>query len=195
MGGGFYPRFVIACEANVKRKVAWIKYDIPPAELKWALEGRDEFMHRSQFLVDRLRKVGELVPREDARSAYSAWYESREEDFSPIAQPYAHRCRDHAMKLAMITALSREHDYIDLEDVDFAITTIRYIAEHVDEALGLPSNDAMVAREILKLLPTQWDQVLRTLGNQYNKNELYNAKMYLLDSKQMRQQDSTYFKV
>lgn len=195
MGGGFYPRFVIACETDVKRKVAWIKYDIPPAELSFALAGRDEFMHRSQFLVDSLRRVGELVPREDARGAYKKWYDTREGDFSPLAQPYAHRCRDHAMKIAMICALSREHNYIDLADINFAIAAIQYIAQRVDEALGLPSADAMISREVLKLLPACWSDVLRTLGNQYTRAELNRAKDFLVDSNQIRFQNSTYFAI
>lgn len=192
MGGGFYPRFVIACESDVKRKVAWIKYDIPPAELAYAIEGRDTFMQQSQYLVDQLRRVGELAPREDARKAYSEWYATREGDFSPLAQPYAHRCRDHCMKLAMICALSRGHDYLDIQDIVFGITTIQYIAAHVDEALGLPSTDAMVAREVVKILPATWDSVLRTLGNQYNKNELQRAKEFLVDSHQMVKQNSLF---
>ena len=63
MGGGFYPRFVIACEQEVKRKVAWIKYDIPPEELTWALRGREEF----QAAAEHLASVNRFQPREEVR--------------------------------------------------------------------------------------------------------------------------------
>lgn len=195
MGGGFYPRFVIVCEQEVKRKVAWIKYDLPQEELDLAVAGREAFLVRAQFLLNSMKAIGELVPRPEAQNLYRLWYNSREDDFSPLAQPYAHRCRDHCMKLAMICALSREHTWIEEADVSFAIECIRYIAKRVDEALGLPSTDATVARELMKLLPARWDQVLRGLGDSYNRNELLRAKEYLIDSNRIRLSNNRYEKI
>lgn len=190
MGGGFYPRFVIACESEVKRKVAWIKYDIPPKELSEALGAYRAFNDYAATLVKDFRSVGEVIPTPDARARYTEWYDTREADFSPLAQPYAHRCRDHCMKLAMISALGRGHIVMDLADIEFAITTIRYIAKTVDAALGMPSADAMVAREVMKLLPAQWSDVLMGIGQQYSRNELLRARDYLLDSKQIHHSTS-----
>lgn len=196
MGGGFYPRFVIACESEVKRKVAWIKYDIPEAELAAAMEGQRMFLGEAERIIEDFRRVGEISPTAEAQAAYTEWYNNREADFSPLAQPYAHRCRDHTLKLAMICALSRSHIFMDIDDINFAISVIQYIAKRVDEALGLPSSEAMVAREILKLLPCDWAGILMALGQQHTRNELQRAKEYLVDSGQMKHQPSgRYFKL
>lgn len=195
MGGGFYPRFVIICENEVKQKVALIKYDTAPEALEISQAGYKAFISQASHLVQTMRSVGEVVPKGDAIAAYREWYHSREADFSQLAQPYAHRCRDHCLKLAMICALSREHDYMDLGDITFGIQTIQYIAKRVDEALGLPSSDATIAREVLKILPARWDEILRSLGQQYNKHDLQKAKEFLVDSNQIKFNGTTFFRV
>lgn len=167
MSGGFYPRFLIVCEDEVKRQVAWVKYSLSPEELQQADDAQEGFIIGLREIMGRFSNIGEVVPRNGGQQAYEKFYAEREQYFSTAAAPYAHRCRDTALRVAIISAVSRFHDYVDKTDFEFASKLMEYIGARVDEALAPPTVFGRIERDILKLLPTTGPYIFRQLGQKY----------------------------
>ena len=167
MSGGFYPRFLIVCEDEVKRQVPWVKYSLPPEEINQADDAQEGFIIGLREIMSRFSNIGEVVPRDGGKEAYEKFYAEREQYFSTAAAPYAHRCRDTALRVAIISAVSRFHDYVDKTDFEFAANLMAYIGARVDEALAPPTISGRVERDILKLLPTTSSYIYRQLGQKY----------------------------
>jgi len=167
MSGGFYPRFLIVCEDEVKRQVAWVKYSLPPEEIRQADDAHEGFILGAREIFRKFSNIGEMVPRNGGQEAYEKFYAEREQYFSTAAAPYAHRCRDTALRIAIISAVSRFHDYVDKTDFEFAAHLMEYIGARVDEALAPPTVFGKIERDIMKLLPTTAAYLYRQLGLKY----------------------------
>lgn len=168
MSGGFYPRFLILCEDQTKRQVAWVKYSLPQEELDFADNALKGFQIGLREAMGVASGIGEMVPRNGGQEAYERFYSERERYFSPQAAPYAHRCRDTALRIAMISAVCRLHTYVDREDFEFAARLLEYVGARVDEALAPPTLHGRVDRDIMKLLPTTRQFIWRTLSKKYD---------------------------
>lgn len=185
MSGGFYPRFIIAVEEKPKRSVAWVKLTIPNEERLAAALARETFMQEMGRLLAVSSDIGEVVPDGEAKDMYEDWYEVRQEDFSPIAAAYAHRCRDHVFRLAMLCAVSRGHTRLEGADIYFGLSVIKHIAHKIDGALAPPHIEAMIAGVILSMLPARREAIYRGLSH-YRRRDIGEAMSFLLESKQIK---------
>ncbi len=175
MNGGFYPRFLILCEDQTKRQVAWVKYSIPQEELEAADRAMGGFVIGLREALGVAGAIGEMVPRDGGQEAYERFYSERERYFSPQASPYAHRCRDTALRIAMISAVCRLHTYIDRHDVEFAAHLIEYVGARVDDALAPPTLHGRINRDIVKLLPTTKPFIWKVLSKKYDLSAIKRA--------------------
>lgn len=166
MNGGFYPRFVIACEEQVKRHVPLVKA-LPSKELLFADAARSEFYRRLELVVVEQRDCGEFGWEPAAQTMYEEWYERRHQSFSVVASAYAHRARDHALRAAMLCALSRSKRVIDELDVGFGVALMEHIAASVDSALAAQSPESEVSKKILALLPCNEALIYREMSKMY----------------------------
>jgi len=180
MSGGFYPRFLIVCEDQTKRSVPLLKYSIPEKELAASERAQEEFFIQMRTLSQELLDVGEAVLTPSAVEAYNVFYDERTSWFSSGAQPYAHRCRDTALKIAMVSAISRFHTKIDYPDIEFASNLIEYVGARIDDALAPPTQYAVVRKEILKLLPASGSHIFKQLEQRYDPIVIRKAIEFML---------------
>ena len=184
MSGGFYPRFVIICEQQPKREVAWVKLSIPQAEQDAArLAGQRFFKDLADVLRD-IGAAGEIQPTKEAQGLYEEWYHKRRSYFSRAAQAYAHRCRDHGLRIAMLCAISRGKVQMDSKDISFALDVIQHIASRVDEALAPPHIEGQIARVILSMLPAKRQAIYEQLSS-YRQRDIKDAFQLLGESHQV----------
>lgn len=180
MSGGFYPRFLIVCEDQTKRSVPLLKYSIPAGELRAAEVAQEEFFGHMANIATDLMDVGEAVLTPAAVEAYNVFYDERTSWFSSGAQPYAHRCRDTALKIAMVSAISRFHTKVDYPDIEFAANLIEYVGARIDDALAPPTQYAVVRKEILKLLPASGSHIFKQLEQRYDPIVIKKAIEFML---------------
>jgi hypothetical protein len=166
MDGGFFPRFAIICDNEVKRHVPLIK-KLPPVEVAGALDAKQIFFEQLDIILKELSAKGEYDWSPAAEDLYMDWYVGRTKLFSQLAQAYAHRCRDHVIRFALLSAISRQHSEMDLRDVEFALDFVAYIAERVDGALAVPNQESIVAHQILEMLPASREQIFLALYKQF----------------------------
>lgn len=181
--GGFVPRFLVVHEDYTGRHIPWIKYNITVAERRAATEAGRRFM---KALKEVVRVRGEITPLPEAADAYAAWYENRFRRYSPAIRGYANRSRDQVLRIAMISAITRSHNYLDENDVRFAVKVIDRVTESVKRIAGPVSKEAQVAEEILAMLPAPTHQIYRSLARRYTRQQITSAIQLLLDSSQVQ---------
>lgn len=179
MSGGFYPRFLIVCESETKRSVPLIKYSLEAGELDEAAKAQATFFEAVSSIARELCDVGEAVMTPRAVEAYETFYNERTSWFSAGAQPYAHRCRDTALKIAMISAISRFQTKVDYTDVEFAANLIEYVGSRIDDALAPPTQYGAIRKEILKLLPATGTHIWAQLEQRYEPMLIRKAIEYM----------------
>ncbi len=180
MSGGFYPRFLIVCEDAIKRSVPLLKYSIPEHELRQAQAAQDAFFLAMGDVAREMCNIGEMELTRSAVDAYNTFYNDRTQWFSAGAQPYAHRCRDTALKIAMISAVSRLRRQVDYPDIEFAARLIEYVGSRIDDALAPPTQYAVVRKEILKLLPCSGGHLFKSLEQRYDPIVIKKAVEFML---------------
>jgi len=191
MSGGFYPRFVIICESNPKREVAWVKLSIPQAEQDSARLAGQRFFKELASILNEIGNAGEIQPSKEAQLLYEDWYHKRRSYFSRAAQAYAHRCRDHSLRMAMLCAISRGHIQMDVKDVAFSLAVVNHIASNIDTALAPPHIEAQIARIILSLLPAKREYIYSQIAN-YRQQDIKGAFQLLGDTHQIEWKDNYY---
>lgn len=182
MSGGFYPRFLIVCEDTIKRPVPLLKYSIPEKELAAAASAQEEFFIGLGALAQEFTNIGEAVLTKAAVDAYTTFYDERTQWFSAGAQPYAHRCRDTALKIAMISAVSRFERRVDYPDIEFAARLIEYVGSRIDDALAPPTQYSAVRKEVLKLLPSSGTFIFKQLEQRYDPILIKKTLDFMLNS-------------
>lgn len=193
MGGGFYPRFLIVCDNNLKRHVPVVKA-LPTLEVRAATQAHAEFLEGCASMLKHMIGHGEYTLNPAALHLYSDWYARRLSLFSNIASAYAHRSRDHVLRLAMISALSRCAAELEHDDVAFAIAFMQHIADSLDTALAMPNPESDCARFILGLLPISIANIYREATKVYPLRVVRDAMAILTDSNQFREQDGLFVK-
>lgn len=168
MSGGFYPRFLIVCEDKTKRSVPLLKYSVPKAEQVAAEKAQNTFFDAVAAIARDFTAIGEAVMTKAAVEAYETFYNERTSWFSAGAQAYAHRCRDTALKIAMISAISRFQPKVDYMDIEFAANLIEYVGSRIDDALAPPTVYSAVRKEILNMLPASGTYIFKQLEQRYD---------------------------
>lgn len=180
MSGGFYPRFLIVCEDKTKRSVPLIKYSLEPGELEAAAQAQASFFDCVAAIQRDFTDIGEAVMTKAAVEAYEEFYSERTSWFSAGAQPYAHRCRDTALKLAMISAITRFQPQIDYPDIEFAANMIEYVGSRIDDALAPPTQYSAVRKDILALLPCTGTHLFKQMEQRYDPMVVRKALEFML---------------
>lgn len=199
MAGGFYPRFIIVAEDDVKRQVPLVKA-LPQAELDAAMQANDAFTEAVMALQvayagEQRSWVGEMRFEPAGQALYDDWYRTRLDFFSKIASDYAHRSRDHALRAAMVSAVSCGRRQLGLEDVEFGIALMMHIAKRVDQALAAPSIEAEICKEISKMLPAQEHEILFEMSKGYSPRHIRDAISLMKDSHQMKAVGNTFTRI
>jgi hypothetical protein len=183
--GGLFPRFLIVCEEYGSKHIPLIKHSISKIERDQAIEKKHNFIANVSAIVTTLndRRHGtEIVPLQEAIEFYENWYINRFRYFGPTVRAYANRSRDQVLRLAMLTAVSCERNYINLQDMTFARDVINYVGAKIEQAALPPSRDAQVAKAITAILPATMKQINNTLSRKYTLKEIQAGLQLLIES-------------
>lgn len=189
MSGGFYPRFLIVCEDKTKRSVPLIKYSLEDGELEAAAQAQASFFDCVAAIQRDFTNIGEAVMTKAAVEAYEEFYNERTSWFSAGAQPYAHRCRDTALKLAMISAICRFQPRVDYPDVEFAANMIEYVGSRIDDALAPPTIYSALSKEIMAMLPCTGTHIFKQMGLRYDPLVIRKTLDFMVDGIKLNGQD------
>jgi hypothetical protein len=155
--GGLWPRFLIMVEWYGKKFVPLVGFDNEREVLQEAYRAEERFYTKASELIARFNsgpaRGHSFVPLLDARYLYTNWYINRFRRFSPSVVAYANRCRDQVLRIALIMAASRDHDFIEETDIQFGIDMLAHVADNVERALKPPTEESRCARELLRQCP------------------------------------------
>lgn len=194
--GGFLPRFLLLIEEYTGKHIPLVKYDISLDELNAAKHAWDSFIETVRSIYERYRKrEQEIIFLNDAADLYRDWYCGRFEMYSKLVAPYANRSRDQVARLAMLSGISRGHNFIEACDVQFAVDVAGMVASRIDAAVKPPTKEAEVADAILRMLPADMPSILKLLSRQYTNRQITEAHKLLLDSRQIGVLNSKYYKL
>lgn len=192
LDGGFLPRFVILPETRGNRFVANPgKYD-SIAERNAVLAAKQEFLRKVVQTEEQYRSAGltgitETNGYDNAQGYYTNWYENRYKKFSPICQAYAPRSAGLMRRLAMLMAITRDHNYIEEADYIFASELILYTADRLETAVIPASPEVVAGNAVLELLPATQAVLLRQLAIKYGMLWVKRGISYLIESDQVVQ--------
>lgn len=195
MTGGFYPRLLILVEGRSPKLVSWVKY-----QDKQLVEDSNKafavFAEGLKAIASEHINVGELIPSEKARDIFTDWYNTRYSIFEPSEEAYAHRCRDNALRLGMICAISRLQHTIEAEDLYFATQFMNYVAERVAQVLAPPTVGARIAKDLLELCPIETTKALAMLRKRYDLLHITRTIEFLeRQTGELSRKDGQYYKV
>jgi len=169
--GGFVGRFlVVVTEHDAKQKFCPMPaYEISSTDEQQALkEARDELYMISQRALRKTEGLGEVYIVETAQEIYYNWYYNRFKLFSPAVIPYANRCRDTVLKLALISAMTRQHwRWVDDADIQFAIDLMQDTANKIDKVIIPQSEETRCTKHVLALLPCSYHDIINNTHNKY----------------------------
>ena len=161
--GGLLPRFLIVVEHYTDRFVPLVKYHVSMKERKIAAYGKERFIEAIVNHSNRFKKFPEEITiMPDAADEYTNWYYNRFKLFAVSVQPYANRSRDQVLRIAMLCAISRGHNWIDAEDMEFGIDLITFVGQRIEGVLKPPSKDKQVADELLELVEAAGGKIVTT---------------------------------
>jgi len=184
--GGLFPRFLIVCEEYNTKHVPLLKYSLSQAERKEAALGEHLFLSGVAKLLEQFSLPQEITPDQEAINSYSNWYHNRFKYFTKSTSSYANRSRDQVLRVAMLSAISRGHSYMDFQDMEFAQYLMNYVASTIDKATLPPTIDGQIAKKIINLLPSTNAQIIKELSKSYNLRQINEGIKMLVDSERMR---------
>lgn len=196
LDGGLFPRFLVVCEHGyeaIQRPVAFPAYSNDRNEVEEAMAAKQAFLEQADKHIRRFyRRIEECVPLPSAREVYENWYRNRlgkNSKFSAAVMPYANRSRDQVHRIAIICAASRGHNYIEVEDYEFAISVMNSVAQRIERAVKPPTVEAQIGRAILPLLPAVHQEIMRSLTERYTGKQVLEAIVTLMSAGQIKKDD------
>lgn len=190
--GGFFPRFLILYEEIPKKNVPLIKYSLAPGDIKRSTGLKETFFAAGIQILDRFKTPGEISPLNDAQALYDKWYGERLRYFSPLTADYAHRCRDHMLRVAMLSAACRLKNYIDEEDIYFSIELVKSIGATLDRVVASPTIEATIVTKIERMLPATGHSIYGHLGKIYKRRDIMEAFALMNASGQIREREGLF---
>lgn len=130
----------------------------------------------------RARAPFRMLVTQPAKDFYANWYHNRFKLFSPLVRDYAQRTRGLFDKVSLCCAASRGQFSVDEEDVRFAAKFIEHVAGCVEDCTMPPTLEFQIAKEIVKILPATWAEILRVMMHRYPQKEIRNAMDLLRES-------------
>src|SRR2546428_547575 len=139
--GGFIPRSLVVVE-DVAKSMIPLPEDLMDNEDRAAhREAIRELWSAIEAMEARFVKPEKMMIDSEAKDIYSNWYCNRYKYFGPFAQGYAHRSRQHILRLAMLMAASRQRTMIDVVDINFAIDFMMYLIEKLEREILPPTEE------------------------------------------------------
>jgi len=184
--GGFIGRFLLAIRAPDER----INFHPMPAYEQSDIEQRQKLRDYCKIayamthrMIAGSRHRQNILVLEDAYEYYANWYHNRFGYFSKAVMPYANRCRDTVLKIALISAMSRHHwAWIDRADIQLGITLLHDIASKIDRVVLLPTREAQCGEAIKAVLPASRSAIIAAVKSRYYWREIESALHLLEDS-------------
>lgn len=183
--GGFLGRFLLAIRAPSERA----NYHPLPAyeyvDLEERAVLRDAAIHARngahKIMVD-CKGRGNILIAQDAQDLYNNWYFNRFQYFSSVVMPYANRCRDTVLKIALISAMSRHRRWIDCTDIQLGIKVLADAASKIDAVVTPPTREGQAAAAIMAMLPATRYEILKTVKDRFYYREISTALQLLEES-------------
>lgn len=193
--GGFYPRFVVLVEDEPAEDYGVFMKSIPPAIRAKADHGMANWKPALAEVLQAYDKFGEIRATRSAEDKISAWYKDRKNVFPNIANKYAVRAgRNHAIRLALVSAVSRFSKVITIEDSNFAIAVMNQVARRVEEVFAPPTVEYKMIKEIFGMLPISKNKLYGELQKRYKTMDISRVWNHLLESNQIVYKDKMLYR-
>jgi hypothetical protein len=186
--GGFYPRFLIVTTKGHNQKfIPSPKYHGTAEDRTAVTKAKQEMPILIRAAVERFKGTPcEFVKLPEAEEQWVHWYFNRHAYFSKNVDAYAQRSRDQILRLAMLMAITRRTaNYIDCEDIKFAVDLMYIVGQHLEDILIAPNPETKAGGQILKLLPATKGEIYRTLYKEYRRSIINEALLALTYSNQV----------
>ncbi len=184
--GGFIPRLLVVVEEECRQMVPWPKYSNSREDVKESRDNKSLYVECYQDVVARFSTAGEIHPLPDAIDFYTHWYLHRFEYFPASVRDYANRSRDQMLRLAMLCAVSRNHNFIEVADLEFAKQFLQGIALRIDRIANQPTTENTCADIILNMLPCNNGDIYKSLRLRYTKKVIDEAMQTLVAADQIK---------
>jgi hypothetical protein len=193
--GGWWPRFVIACEEYGSKMVPLLG-SLPKSEILEAKAAKLRFYERAHAIIAKyIGKNIEIDILNEAKDFYNNWYRNRHSYFSKTVRPYAERSRDQVIRLAMLMALSRGHGYIELLDMEFGAAMMAYVAARIDNAVKPPGRLSQIAKQAGVLMPCSHADIMAGLSRSTDPKLINDALAMMVERKEVLKDGEMYSKV
>lgn len=192
MKGGFLPRFIIMTELD--KRAAGIKMVPNPGRYE-SVEQRDRILAAKAAWLDQMKALRRFcvekrpirfVDNVEGGYYFTNWYANRFSYFPKSMKAYANRSGNLMRKVAMLMATSRWHTWLDEIDYEFASAFIRYGAGRLEDTILSTSREVVVAKDIVDILPSSVELILRRLAKVHSMFWVKNGLKYLLESGQVK---------
>lgn len=183
--GGFIPRLLVVVEEECAQMIPWPKHSNSSKEVEAATEKKALYTEAYLDIAKRYAVAGEIIPTTEAIEFYTQWYIHRFEYFPASVKDYANRSRDQMLRLAMLCAVSRNHNFMEVEDLEFAKQFLGAIASKIDRIATIPSPEMTCVDVILKMLPCSNGVIYKELRYKYNKKIIDEAMQTLVAAAQI----------
>ena len=198
--GGFLPRFVIVPELSKKDAGVHPAPNpgrLPKADLQIIADAKSgfqravidtmfEYEDRYAVNIDKhgKQKPVQIIEDEEAAAWFENWYENRHAGFKASLRPFANRSAQLLRKLAMLMAISRRHNWIEMVDYEFAHGFIAYVAARLEETVIPVAREVLASYSILDVLPAARSEIMRHLGGKFGPRMVHAGVEHLLTTKQ-----------
>jgi hypothetical protein len=183
--GGMWPRFLIVYEEYASKAIPLVKL-LPKSQVQQARHAYDNFIENVKDVMHNFaRKPREVHLLNEAAELYENWYRNRFTLFSKAVQPYANRSRDQVLRLAMLCAVSRKHDFVDGKDMIFGIDLMQYVAKTIDRVMKPATLEARIAKDIVGMLPCRFPVMIERLRKIHKHRDIMTAWQQLIASEQL----------
>lgn len=181
MDSGFLPRFIVAVELGKGNHFVPNPGRYESIAEKHRIEGA-KAIFQSEITALREQYAAKpkvIVDEEEAGYFFYNWYANRTNYFPPTLQAYAQRSGNLMRKIAMLMAISRGHDWIEVQDYEFSSAFVIHGATRLEQAV-IPLNPTVACgEEILRCLPATQPQLLRKLSPKFGPLMVKSSILYL----------------
>jgi hypothetical protein len=176
--GGFLPRFLVVHEEHKAQIIPWPDAVLDSTRKEALATHRETVTREFQLLVEKYREFGLMKFKDqEAIDKFSMWVLSRRPETGHVA-PFAQRAREFVLRLAMLMAISRQHDRVDYTDVESAIGIYEWCMEKIQKVVVPVTEEGEMLGNVLKLFPDSSTvlserDILRNLENALRADQVY----------------------
>jgi hypothetical protein len=108
---------------------------------------------------------------------------------------FANRSSQLIRKLAMLMAITRGHNWIELTDYEFAGGFIHYIAARLEASVIPVCREIVAGFSIMDMLPATQTDILKELGGKFGPRSVRDGITHLVETEQMRNEKGMFVKI